>query len=65
MAKKNKEYDQGEIIAEIRSTRAALWKEYKGDMKKLSEDAKKIAKKYGLKYAVPPKKTKKELDEAA
>jgi len=63
---KNKKTDgQGEIIDEIRKARAEIWKEYKGNMKKFHADARKYAKKHGLKYAVPTKKTKKELDEAA
>ena len=64
MAKKKID-SQGEIIDEIRKARAELWREYHGDMKKLHADARKTAKRLGMRYAAPPKRRKKDNDEAA
>ncbi len=55
MAKKKKDSSQGEIIDELRKSRAELWREYHGDMKKLHADARKTAKELGMRYATPPK----------
>jgi len=64
MAKKKTE-SQGEIIDEVRRTRAQLWRHYRGDMKKLHADARKTAKQLGMRYSIPPKRQDKGRDDEA
>ncbi|MGK5088570.1 hypothetical protein WDW86_13510 [Bdellovibrionota bacterium FG-2] len=54
---------QGEIIDELRKSRAELWREYHGDMKKLHADARKTAKKLGMRYATPPRSRDRTKDD--
>jgi hypothetical protein len=63
MANKKTE-SQGDIIDEIRRSRTRIGREFRDNQKQFLEDAKKIAKKYGMKYGTPKKK-KDNQDEAA
>jgi len=63
MASKKNE-SQGEIIDEIRRSRARIGREFRDHQKQFLDDAKKIAKKYGMKYGTPKKK-KDDQNEAA
>ena len=59
---KKKSDSQGEIIDEVRKARAQLWRQYRGNMKKLHEESRKSVKQLGMKYSTPKSKTD---DEAA
>ena len=61
MAKKKAD-SQGEIIDEVRRARVQVGREFRLNPNRFLARAKKLAKKYGLKYATPKKKTH---DEAA
>ena len=61
MAKKKVD-SQGEIIDEVRRARARVGREFRANPKRFLANAKKVARKYGMKYGTPKKKTD---DEAA
>lgn len=63
-ARKKQIDSQGEIIDEVRKARAQLWRQYRGNMKKLHEDSRKRVKELGMHYGTPKKKTNND-EEAA
>lgn len=59
MAKKKMD-SQGEIIDEVRRARVRVGREFRANEKQFLDHAKKLAKKYGMKYGTPKKKTTNE-----